>query len=408
MTDDAKLGQVVFIGETGRGRRFEKISLSRRNPAEVQNGKVQEAVLAPVTLNKGTEREFTFQTLEKSTQATEAFLVRINTEGTYTKYCSGTYRTVTGKPETLINAYGAYGIAGRIGNWDDGLVVMRPGDVIKVTLSGGSKLTPYAIAYTAKGLEAFDFSDWEVLTATEAATAKIVEATEAPEALPLVIGQVPCFTFHCGKVSQGISVGRVPAGLAIVLGEEGRGRKSVSVPLVGFEEQPLIEAAVAKLSEETIPARYYGDQPTTKVKYGLINAALANGAALVRVNTSWVYTRGTNGRWEAWKGNSVTLVSGQGAHGDAGNVCNWQDGLVILREGDVLYVHPEGGRKTSCYALYLSGGKLQSQEWQEWKVVDGMQDPEFYVNKGTAPWDHVPAEWVGKVVKVRGWGGSNA
>ena len=41
--EDDRLGTVVFLGESGRGRRFEKIGLFRNNPAEVADGRVYDA-----------------------------------------------------------------------------------------------------------------------------------------------------------------------------------------------------------------------------------------------------------------------------------------------------------------------------------------------------------------------------
>ncbi len=131
---DEKLGQVVFLGEAGRGRRYEKVALDKRNSASVENGRVLEAHVRKVTLpSKRKEGEtFSFFVLEAPSahDDPEAVIVRVNTSWVYTKNTCGSWDTVAGKPETLVAGYGAHGIAGRIGNWDDGLVVMRPWDVI--------------------------------------------------------------------------------------------------------------------------------------------------------------------------------------------------------------------------------------------------------------------------------------
>jgi hypothetical protein len=47
---DERLGQIVFLGEEGRGRRYEKVALAKRNPAEVIGGRVLEARVQKITL----------------------------------------------------------------------------------------------------------------------------------------------------------------------------------------------------------------------------------------------------------------------------------------------------------------------------------------------------------------------
>ena len=165
----------------------------------------------------------------------------------------------------------------------------------------------------------------------------------------------------------------------------------------------LEQAAVAKLSERVVPARYSWEQSVTKVTYGLIpSASLEPGAFLVRVDTGLGYSRRGSGSWEPWKGSPQFVAGGQGADGAAGRIGSWDDALLILREGDVVYVRPSGDGPN--YALFVRVGQLQSQDWISWKIADAKSDPVFYVAKGTAPWGHVPAEWVGKVVTTMAMG----
>lgn len=406
LTTDPKLGQVVFLGESGRGRHYEKVALCRRNPAEVVSGKVIEANPKKITLEaKEGKPEKSFYVLEKPRNGDDGrVLVRVNTSWCYTKNSCGSWSTVEGQPETLIVGFGAHGDAGRIGNWDDGLVVMRPGDVLKVRPEGGHKTQPWALWVNEKGeVETVTWKDWENLKALEQAEAAMAEAANDAQALPLVCGEVPCFTFNQGKIEPGLKVIKGATGLVVGLGEHGRGRKFVEIPLVGIETELIETAAVAKLSEEVVPPRYSWDQPTTKVVYGLVRGVKAEpGTVLLRINTSWCYTRNSTGKWEAWKGNPQTVVSGFGAHGEAGGIGHWEDGLVLLHEGDVLYVSPEGGYKTPNYALFLRGGQPVLELWFDWKLADLKRNPEFYVAKGLAPIERVPAEWIGRVVTVQG------
>lgn len=405
LTADSKLGQVLFVGETGRGRRYEKISLSRRNPVVVVDGKVMDAMLTPVTLRKGEPGEFTFMTIERPSVTDEAVLVRVSTEGTYTRDTCGCWTTLAGTPETLVKAYGAYGDAGRIGNWDDGIIAMRPGDAVKVVYSGGSKIAPDALVYRPEGLVAMSYQEYTTLREAEEAMAKLADAASGN--LPVVADGAACYTFYQGKITDGIAVTTVPAGHAVVLGEDGRGREIVSVPVLGdAASDRLATVKVVETDRKMVRARYSWEKDEERVSYALISATRPTpGIAIVRVRTDWVYTRGTSGKWEVWKGAPLALASGYRAQGDAGRLGTSADSLVVLHEGDVLFVSPEGGRKVSMYAIFFASNKVVCRRWHDWKVEDGVRDPAFYITKGTAPWGKVPTEWIGREVEVRGWTG---
>jgi hypothetical protein len=65
VVEDERLGMVVFLGEQGRGRRYEKVGLFCKNPAEVKDGKVHEAHPVKITVNRNTEKERSFFVLAK-------------------------------------------------------------------------------------------------------------------------------------------------------------------------------------------------------------------------------------------------------------------------------------------------------------------------------------------------------
>lgn len=173
--EDSKLGLVVFLGEEGRGRRYEKVGLFRKNPAEVKDGRVYKAHPVKITINRGTDRERSFFTLAEPNNGNDRrVLVRINTQWVYTRNTAGSWKAVKGEPQDLVVGYGAHGIAGRIGNWDDGLVLMSPGDVIRVKPEGGYKTKPYALFYDSKkGLQCMPFEDYENMSAAESEDAEV-------------------------------------------------------------------------------------------------------------------------------------------------------------------------------------------------------------------------------------------
>lgn len=402
LVTDERLGRVVFLGEEGRGRRYEKIALDKRNPAQVgENGRVLEAHLRKVTLpsKKKEGTEFSFWVLEAPSahDDPEAVLVRVNTSWVYTRDTAGRWESVAGKPETLVSGYGAHGIAGRIGNWDDGLVVMRPGDVLRVKPEGGSKTHAYALWIGADGAPVTaTWQDYENLQAKAKAEAMIAEATAEPQALAVAFGQMPAYTYAGrGEVRTGIEVRQGAAGLAVCLGEEGRGRRRTEVSLIGFDAERVEATSLAVLQEKQVPARYYGDKPTVERIFGLVQSAQTEeGALLLRVLPSGGWR--THRRTEPLRGSPTLVARGVIASGTAGYAGSEDDTLWVLVPGDAVVI--ESNEKLRV--LENRAGKLVTTPWADWEVADGKANPQAYVAKGKAPWGYVPAEWIGRVVQV--------
>lgn len=392
---DERLGQVVFLGEEERGRRYEKVALGRRNPAEVVNGRVLDAHPVKITLPaKDGKPEKGFYVLEKPRNGGgDETLVRVYTYTSYIRGGQGCWRIIAGKPQTLITGYGAFGDAGRIGNWDDGLVVMRPGDVLRVYPSRGSD--SYALWLENGQPVTTTWQDYENIQAVARAQALVERAADKPDALNVVFGQMRAFTFADGQITKGLRVAKGATGPVVALGESGRGRSIVEVPLVGLtpvvqndQTEIVEEAAVAKLDEKEIPARWYWESKI-KTIYGLTQAARREEAFLVRVSTASPYRKGSTGAVDPWKGSPAVLT--------ATYVGGGEDVLLVMREGDVLFVR-QAGKSAGPWALFVKEGDLRAESWHPWKVKDAARDPAFYVAKGTAPMGHVPSEWAGQVV----------
>jgi len=389
---DEKLGQIVFLGEEGRGRRYEKVSLSRRNPADIENGCVINADPIKITLSaKEGKPEKSFYVLERSVKATRNVLMRINSYGGYIRGGHGQWSDVAGKPELLVSGYGAFGDAGRIGNWDDGLVVMHPGDVIRIHLSRTWGYGDSALWIDEAGVpKTVSWQDYETMMAIHEAEAIIADAEQKSQGLEIIAGQMQCFSFRGGEIVSGIKLDKGSLGAAIRLGEEGRGRKIVEIPVVKFEAEEAVNwAAVANIGNGM---------------FGLVKSQKAEpNSCLVRICTRQGYTRRGNGSWKLWKGNPILVTKGSGADGDAGRIGNWDDGLFILHEGDVIFVRPSGDGPD--YALFVKNSKVEVEDWLKWKIRDAERDPDFYVAKGTAPWGHVPSKWIGQIVTTIEMGG---
>lgn len=405
---DEKLGQVVYLGEAGRGRRYEKVALDRRFPAEVTNGRVFDAEPIKVTLparDGKPERVFFVLAKPKPGIADDRVLVRINTETSYVRGAYGRWTMVKGELETLISGHGANGIAGRVGSWADGLVVMKPGDALRVYPSRGDS---WALWIDAAGNpQAAIWQDFENLQALEAAEEQLADAQVG--GLEIRYGMMPAYTWHSGSLTPGLELKTGATGQVVELGEYGRGRRLTKVPVIGINPitqeseddemmrllnprhkspEVVLEAAVAVLDEN-------------KGIYALTNADSAEpGAFLVRVSTQRWYRRGTSGLCQVHRGSPVLITMGKGAHGDAGAVCNWTDSLYVLREGDVLYVQCEGDKVNRRFVLLVENGQLQTEAWRPWELADARRYPSFYLAQGRAAWGHVPEGWIGRVVTL--------
>jgi hypothetical protein len=382
LTQDERLGQVVFLGEAGRGRKFEKVGLDRFQPAEVNNGCVFEAhpkkVVLPARPEKGL-KEKVFYVLQKPKKSQEEVLVCICTDTGYLRGANGRYSVVKGNPETLVYGWGAFGDAGRVGRWADGLVTMKEEDVIRVYPSRGEY--SYALWLENGNPVTATWQEYQNIVAVKKSV------TAAPE---IIFGQMQAFTFADGRIKSGIEVANGATGPVVVLGETGRGRSLMEVPIVGATpttEEAVTLAAVANLG---------------KGIFGLIQSEKSEpGAILLRISTAGPYTRDTTGDVEIGKGSPTIITSGHGAHGGAGRIGGWQDSLCVLKEGDALYVRQEGGYKSAGpWALFVKDGGLKAEPWYQWKLRDAKNDPSFYIKKGEAPSGHVPPEWIGRVVTV--------
>ena len=396
IVEDAKLGKIVFLGEEGRNRRYEKISLDRHTPPEIAGERIMEATLCKIVLPaKAGKSEKTFFVLKKPQGKNDGrIFVRINTYTGYVRNASGRFETVEGNPETMVSGYGAFGDAGRIGNWDDAIVAMGPGDVLRIYPS--RREHSFALWIENGQPQTAVWKDYENIRAVAAMCADRENAD-------IVFGNMPAYSFRGGEISRGIKAERGAAGIVVKLGEEGRGRVLTEVPLVSSENPScLLEAAVVKLSEKEIPSRYSDGQPQIKTAYGLTaGEKKEENAFLVHIDTSGPYTRDTTGEIIVKRGNPTVLASGEGAHGDAGRIGGWTDTLVVLKKGEVLLVRQEGGYKSAGpWAIYIEEDQVKCQQWQYWKLQDGRENPDLYLQDNLATVQNVPPSWFGRVVSL--------
>lgn len=118
------------LGESGRGRWLEEVKISNR-PGQMPSNPDDVGYFV-----FGQERQHVI--LTKSNPNQRGVLLRINTEGTYTRNTSGSVTLKGGNAKMLVRGEYAYGDAGRIGGGTDELWHVEGPSVFVVVLCGGS------------------------------------------------------------------------------------------------------------------------------------------------------------------------------------------------------------------------------------------------------------------------------
>lgn len=166
--DDPDCGKIVYLGEAGTGRRYERVELSKRDPAVVEfGGVIFHAHPRNIARNPSRGEARPFYVLERSLNANDnCALVRVITGWEHAQQERGFWTPVYGRPEELVKAHGARGPSGQKGTWDDGLFVLRDGDVLKVTPDGAPFTYPWALYKLQRGWpETIPFSMFEKMIA---------------------------------------------------------------------------------------------------------------------------------------------------------------------------------------------------------------------------------------------------
>ena len=169
------------------------------------------------------------------------------------------------------------------------------------------------------------------------------------------------FTWHRGHLAEGLELCEVERfGLAVVLGDRGRGRWQEIITLDRCSPPVVTHGRVLDCEARTIALPARDGRPERKFVV-LAAPSSSSLAALVRVDTQWVYTRGSRGHVEILHGDVQVVARGNGAHGIAGRIGSWDDVLLIIPPGGEILIRPEGGRKTTAYRLWVdTDGRVDS------------------------------------------------
>ena len=117
---------VIKLGEEGRGRTLFSVSC----PEGVKDGDPVAATLAHIKTN-GLR---TKPVIKRSNDPENGWVARISTNGSYIRGACGniSYDPTQPAPIVIAKGYGAFGDAGRTGNWDDVLVQVMDGTVLRI------------------------------------------------------------------------------------------------------------------------------------------------------------------------------------------------------------------------------------------------------------------------------------
>jgi len=144
--------QCVVLGEEGRGRKRVIVPFHAKYDENANNYEIGKT-------RKGAPK------IIRTKQPSEGWIARINCYYTYTRGTKGRYEVISGNVEEVAMGYGAFGAAGRIGSWDDALVVVKPPfpAVVKVYPSGGRyKVLPYYLVFWENRVDRVEEDEWQV------------------------------------------------------------------------------------------------------------------------------------------------------------------------------------------------------------------------------------------------------
>ena len=120
------------LGESGRGRQLTQIPC----PLGLQNGDAVTATL-PETKPNGLK---TKASIKAGGVEGDTWVARISTDGAYIRGANGNVSydpAVSNAPILIAKGYGAFGDAGRTGNWDDVIVLVQDGTILRVKPTRG-------------------------------------------------------------------------------------------------------------------------------------------------------------------------------------------------------------------------------------------------------------------------------
>jgi CspA family cold shock protein len=276
-----------------------------------------------------------------------AALVRIRTYAGYTRGRSGRVVAVAGKLNLLAKTVTPTGDSPRLGTYEDVLVVVRPGDVLKVSNSSPLLRTEVLYLDQQGQLVRVPLDEYEASQTQRKLESGSLEAE-------LMFGSMPTYTFGAKdrkwQVFNGIETTTATDGQRMVkLGpEEGNWRvcRFFEIPVIGLSGE-LTMAAVAKAAGKLILTQ---------------SDRVEEGKVLIRVNTRDMRRAGYlsgNGL----TGSPVLLATGKMVQGKL----ECKDELWVLAEGESLRIGMSDREFDTDFVIAVVAGKVTLTNYETWQ-----------------------------------------
>lgn len=133
VSQDDKLGNIVFLGQDGKGGRFEKIAVDSSNPVQIKNGLIEYAKFRPFYVNKKNYRR-KYILLSDPSLSRDVVFLRVNTSTPDKGKTRGSWFSVNGNPKKIAEAFGCYN--GNGPRFSDDLITMNHDDTITIIPAG--------------------------------------------------------------------------------------------------------------------------------------------------------------------------------------------------------------------------------------------------------------------------------
>ncbi len=352
----------LILGQASPGSHYEALSLHRDRPPKITNFKVNECDLCFVPI---THRS-SFYLLEES--QSEGVIVRVNTFMPGHGVGGDSFCEVfSGKPKLRTS--------GRVFEeffHEDSLWEMQAGDVLRVKgcLSHGAS---YAIWVDEK---------MEIHTACFREYVARKAADNFHNDIERIQDPASVYSWRAGNLSAGVVLKENDFNRFLVLGD---GPFAEFLPVIWSVNNVLKSASVIDLSGQK------------DFVLGLVSCArLKMDNFLVYVSTEGFKAKNSKGSISVLKGNPEIVLSVKRGE-------DFDDSLVLMREGDAICVSPQGDNSMISYVIFVSEGKITQEQSLYFLRHDFEESSDFWLEKGWSLRTTLPSTWQGQVIDCYDW-----
>lgn len=347
---------VLVLGKAGVGSHYEALCLHRENPPKSENYKIDECDLSFIPA----PREGGFYLLRESKR--EGVLVRVNTfSDDCSFYRDTSCEVIFGKPRRLLIGYVLEKCLHEDSIWE-----MQAGDVLRIRgcLTQGAS----QVLWVDENMQPHTACFREYL-AYIASKRPIVEKEK--------LACAAVYNWRAGNLSRGMAIRKTNLGSVAVFGN---GPFAEFLPVIDSSSAVLKNAAFVDMSG-----------PKDQI-YGLVSCNNPQeNLFLLSVSTEGFKAKNSKGNIAVWKGNPQIVISSKCGE-------DFDESLVLMRDGDVLCIEPQGDNNMITYAVFVKDGKLVQEQGMAFKKRDLEEDVNFWAQSGWVLTENIPENWFGKII----------